>query len=249
MSFEKLACPLLASGKCNRKTLYHGNSWFISHLNSKHSEEERKGLNEGDFSFDGLNILCECGFIRKTALDCINCNNSDPRPPSVEDLSGRKGKAPVSEWVGEDSGEEWALLHFGDEWRSCFLDFEVVGRDDEDDDFWVLRYPTHDFDEDHMEHSRVKTFLLPEQETIDLVGSNLDCKECDSHVGEGLDCSSCSAKIHNQCGVRLRQDLLCLSCFKRKSSEDEQAIFDLFKTYRGKNMFSMQAVCLALDVS
>jgi hypothetical protein len=262
MSFEKTLCPFVAKKLCESKKEYKGNSWFISHLNHEHSAEERKGLESGDYTFGGLNTLCECGFLRKSNAECTRCKN--PQPPSVVDLTGRKGRAPVSEWVRKDGeGEEWARHLFGDDWRQCFLDFVVAGpdpdrKDDEEDPFWVLRYPDHDFDEDYMEQSRLVVFLTPEpvRDAIDVdalaaaeeVGRDLKCKECELHVPpQGLDCSSCSAKIHNQCGVRLRQDLLCLSCFERKSSVDDQAIFDLFRTYRGKNMFSMQAVCLALD--
>ena len=98
---------------------------------------------------------------------------------------------------------------FGDDWRQCFLDFVVAGpdpdrRDDEEDPFWVLSYPDHDFDEDDMEQSRLRDFLIPEpaRDAIDVdavvaaeeAGRDLNCKECESHVAQGLDCSSCSAK-------------------------------------------------------
>ena len=261
MSFENSFCPFVAKNRCEIKKEYKGNSWFIAHLNHKHSTEERKGLESGDYTFGGLNTLCECGFLRKSNAECTRCEN--PQPPSVVELTGRKGRAPVSEWVRQNGeGEEWALHFFGDDWRHCFLDFVVAGpdperKDGEEDPFWVLSYPDHDFDEDDMEQSRLLDFLIPEpaRDAIDVdavvaaeeAERDLNCKECESHVAQGLDCSSCSAKIHNQCGVRLRQDLLCFSCFEQKSSEDDRAIFDLFRTYRGKNMFSMQAVCLALN--
>ena len=212
-----------------------------------------------EYSFNGLNTLCDCGFIRKSSVECSHCES--PEPPPVVDLTGKKGRAPVSEWVrANKAGENWALHFFGEDWRACFLDFVVVGPDPEEkvedkkDPFWVLGYPDHDFDEDYMEQSRLVDFLLPELNASDVEGveeeegGNLECKECSSHVAsQGWDCSSCSAKIHSQCGVILDKKILCPACFAGRAEGKVQVIHDLFRTYRGKNMFNMKSVSLALD--
>ena len=245
--------------------MYKGPSWFIRHLNTHH----RGALQDLDLS-TYLTVpvsACEHGRVH---LDSKSCTCREvPQPSVTEDISGRKGRVPVSFWVSGEEATQWAIEEFGEDWETKWVEFIVVGPEEDDDTMWTLTYPKNDLDDDYMPDAEVRQFLLPvdaaEGGTQDhsnpgaaeeKAGENDDdgkdeaaCSTCNLPVTQHRVCVTCQKPFHLQCGILYMHSPMCVPCFDSELLRDPQAISALFRFYKGKNMFSTDDIFKALTAS
>ena len=108
-------------GSCKKTKPFKSNANLVRHLNKLH-KEELGDLSEAQIANDSQNVLCRCGMVMAINRPC-RC----PIPQESTALTGRRGKAPVSIFVGAEP--QWAIDRFGQEWQSKQLNFLVEGQD------------------------------------------------------------------------------------------------------------------------
>ena len=255
-----MQCPFYAKGDCREPKVYKGPSWFIRHLNVHH----RGKLEDLDFSTyfsSPVSSPCEYGRIHLESKPCT-CRG-DPQPPVIEDISGRKGRVPVSYWVTDEESTQWAIEEFGQDWEHEWVEFLVTGLEEDDDSMWSLTYPNRDLDDDYLPDPEVRRFLVPDDDAKGGLQDNLglgtegsqeeekeaSCSTCKLPTTRQRVCTRCGVPFHSQCGTLYMHSHTCFPCFDSELLSDPQAVSALFRTYKGNNMFDTDAILKALTAS